>query len=163
MTYIKCLLKSGLAAALLFTVGYAAAADLVAGFKAYNAQDYNTAHQEWSVLADEGDMVAQASLALLYQQGKGVPQDHVRANDLLMKAARQGYVSAFVALGNVYGAGFGVPVDDVAAYKWFLLAAGDDPNAAMMRDLVGATLSEEDRYRAALIAEGCKNSGFQQC
>ena len=65
----------------------------------------------WLPLAEGGDRIAQASLALLYQTGQGVPQDYKKANELLSASAMQGYPFAFTGLGNSFHDGLGVKKD----------------------------------------------------
>ncbi len=56
-----------------------AAQDLQKGFSAYQAGDYATALQEWTPLAEQGNATAQYNLALMYGNGRGVPQDYAEA------------------------------------------------------------------------------------
>jgi TPR repeat protein len=42
-------------------------------------KDYTEAYRWYRLAADQGDPFAQASVALLYRFGKGVPRDYVRA------------------------------------------------------------------------------------
>jgi uncharacterized protein len=56
-----------------------AAQDLQKGFSAYQAGDYATALQEWKPLAEQGNATAQYNLALMYGNGRGVPQDYAEA------------------------------------------------------------------------------------
>ncbi len=56
----------------------------------------------WLPLAEGGDRIAQASLALLYQTGRGVTQDYKKANQLLVASAMQGYPFAFTGLAIAF-------------------------------------------------------------
>ncbi|MEM6647344.1 MAG: tetratricopeptide repeat protein [Bacteroidota bacterium] len=51
--------------------------------------------------ADAGDPFAQYHLGQLFASGRGVPFDVARADDLLQRSARQGYVEAHFALGEL--------------------------------------------------------------
>jgi uncharacterized protein len=57
---------------------------------AYQRDDYATAISLWRTLADQGDMVAERSLGLMYFRGQGVPQDYVQAFAWWRQAAVQG-------------------------------------------------------------------------
>ena len=61
--------------------------------------------------ADQGYAPAQNNLGLLYEDGKGVPQDLGEAAELYQKAAHQGYADAQNNLGWLYQNGKGVPQD----------------------------------------------------
>ncbi len=63
------------------------AADLEAGKEAYDRGDYATALNEWLPLAEQGNAVAQSSVAVIYAAGKGVPPDYVLAHMWLNLAA----------------------------------------------------------------------------
>lgn len=77
-----------------------------------------------------GDAEAQFQLAVIYQNGRLVPQDQPQAREWLLKAAEKGHVKAMFNLGVTYGEGLGVPVDDAQAFKWYQAAAEKgDPRA----------------------------------
>lgn len=71
----------------------------------------------WLPLAEGGDRIAQASLALLYQTGQGVTQDYKKANELLSASAMQGYPFAFTGLGNSFHEGLGVK--KISKLQWY--------------------------------------------
>jgi TPR repeat protein len=48
----------------------------------------------WTNAAAQGMAKAQFSLGLMYEQGRGVIQDHQKALDWVHKAADQGYADA---------------------------------------------------------------------
>jgi len=98
-------------------------ADFQAGKDAYDRKDYSTALNEWLPLAEQGDTLAQHNLGLLYQHGKGVPQDYQEAVRWYRLAADQGYVGAQINLGEMYRKGQGVLQDYGEAMKWYRLAA----------------------------------------
>ena len=98
-------------------------ADFQAGTDAYQRRDYPTALKEWRPLAEQGNAVAQSNLGLLYQNGRGVPQDYVQARQWYEKAAVQGDENAQYNLSRLYVAGRGVPQDYVQARQWFKKAA----------------------------------------
>ena len=97
------------------------------GVAAYNRGDYATALRELRPLAEQGVAEAQLNLALMYANGRGVPQDYAEAMKWYRKAAEQGHAEAQVNLGIMYQNGKGVPQDYVQAYMWFNLAASTFP------------------------------------
>ena len=50
--------------------------------------------QEQFKAAEQGDAEAQTSLGLMYDNGKGVPQDYAEAVKWYRKAAEQGHLAA---------------------------------------------------------------------
>ncbi len=77
-----------------FTLGLTAPAwaGVDEGVAAYERGDYATALRESRPLAEQGNAIAQNNLGLMYDQGRGVPQDDARAVKWYSKAAEQGYV-----------------------------------------------------------------------
>ena len=57
---------------------------------AYERGDYTTAITLYTKAAEQGDATAQVSLGLLYDVGKGTPQDYVMAHMFFNIAARGG-------------------------------------------------------------------------
>ena len=53
--------------------------DLEKGLVAYEREDYITAHKLWLSLAEQGVADAQNLLGVMYDKGKGVPQDYKEA------------------------------------------------------------------------------------
>lgn len=97
-------------------------------------------------------------LGLMYLDGKGVPQNYIKAIEYFNFAASQknsfeGYVKAKSMLGQIYFYGRGVPVDYQKSYAWFSLAAADgDADAQKNRDIVGAKLTPQQLISAQRIA-----------
>ncbi len=50
-------------------------ADIQAGVDAHNRGDYDTALAEFRPLAEQGKASAQSNLGVMYEKGRGVPQD----------------------------------------------------------------------------------------
>ena len=73
--------------------------------------------------ADEGMAQAQAVLADLYREGRGVAVHDKRAASYYQKAAAQGYRAAQVALADLYHAGKGLPRSLEEAFHWYQQAA----------------------------------------
>lgn len=70
-----------------------------AGLLAYEQGDFATALQEWTQLAQEGNTQAHHNIAILYENGQGVAQDLVQAQQWCEKAAQLGDVQAQTHLG----------------------------------------------------------------
>jgi uncharacterized protein len=94
-----------------------------AALAAYGRGDYRTAIQLWQPLADQGNADAQSGLGLMYQTGRGVPQNNLIAASWYRKAADQGNPQAQFNLGLMYTSGLGVPKDFAIAASWFRKAA----------------------------------------
>lgn len=59
---------------------------------------------------------------MLYDEGKGVPEDNAKAMEWYRRAADQGFPQAQVNLGIMHQHGEGTPASPVAAYFWYALA-----------------------------------------
>ena len=74
--------------------------------------------------SDQGLPVADYTLGLVYENGRGLPKDAVRAIRLFTRAADNGLADAQVRLGIIYGTGAdGQPMDEAKAAALFKLAA----------------------------------------
>ena len=140
---------------LLGSAGLSAHADLQKGQTAYDRGDYATALREWKLLAEQGDALAQTSLGLMYEYGRGVPQDDKMGAQWFTRAAEQGYARAQFNLGVMYAKGKGVPQDYVYAYMWANIAAsGDSENAGKTRDVLEKKNDPVPNRRGAEISAG---------
>jgi hypothetical protein len=84
-------------AALIVAVGFAgsvAAGPYEDGSAAHEKGDYATALRLWRPLAQQGHILAQYNLGLMYVNGQGVPQDYAAAVNWWRKAVEQGYAVA---------------------------------------------------------------------
>jgi len=79
-----------------------------------------------------GNVQAQYTLGLMYEQGYGITQDKSRAALCYRKAAEEGHVQAQYRLGYLYYHGQGVPRNLRQAAEWYAKAAEqrDDPAQA---------------------------------
>jgi Sel1 repeat len=84
----------------------------------YEKGHFDVALQQAKTLADAGDSDAQAFMAVLYTEGKAVPQDYAQAAEWYWKAANAGNTGAQLALSAIYADGRGVPQDDNLANYW---------------------------------------------
>ena len=110
-------------AVLLGSVGVSWSDDLKKGLTAAQNGDFATALREWKSLAEQGFAYAQFNLGLMYDDGRGVPEDDGEAVKWYRLAAEQGHASAQNNLGLMYQKGQGVPKDYKTAVKWYKLAA----------------------------------------
>ncbi len=138
------------------------------GAAAYKRADYQTALAAWKPLAEEGNVMAENGLGVLYEYGYGLAQDSKAAEQWLAKAAFQGSVQAGDNLGWMYEQGYGVKKDGVRAFMWYSLAAGaasgDDgrvPAGNLAR--VSSQLSEAEIARAKKLAAACQKASFAGC
>jgi uncharacterized protein len=86
-------------------------------------QDYQKAHDYYSLAAYKGHSGAQTNLGYLYQCGHGVPQDSKKALDLYKKASDKGNGFASYNLGILYFDGIGVSNDHKKAFTHIKIAA----------------------------------------
>ena len=134
------------------------------GMTAYGAGDYATALAEWRPLAEQGDAAAQHNLGVMYDEGKGVPQDDAEAVKWYRRAAEQGLADAQYNLGQMYRKGTGVPQDHVTAHMWLNLAAAlGSRDAVKNRELVTSRLSSDALMKAQALARQCLASNYQDC
>jgi uncharacterized protein len=90
---------------------------------AYIRKDYKTAYKLLLPLAEQGEVVAQYRLGVMYRKGLGVPQDDKEAIKWYRLAAEQGHPEAQYQVGWMHYNGKGVPQDDKEAIKWYRLSA----------------------------------------
>jgi TonB family protein len=155
-------------AALAISSG-AAAADIDEGQSAYDRGDYAAAMRLWRPLAEQGSARAQNNLGVLYENGKGVPEDVVEAVRWYRLAAEQGYAGAQNNLGLIYAIGRGgVRQDPLRAYMWFSLAAGSlsgevGKTVSQTRDVFAAAMTPQQISIATDLARRCKDSNYMDC
>ena len=79
--------------------------------------------KQYRKAADQGNPQAQFNLGVIYENGRGVPQDYAEAVRWYRKAAEQGFADAQENLGYMYSKGQGVPQDYAEAVHWYRKAA----------------------------------------
>src|SRR5262249_26978313 len=127
-----------------------AASSLADGTNAFRRGDYQTAARLLIPLPQRGHAKAHAVLGLMYEYGRGVPQDFVIAAHWYRCAAEQGNPAAQYQLGLMYDKGHGVPRSALIAYTWLnLAAAGARPPErdyyVRIRDAVASKLNNAQR------------------
>lgn len=85
---------------------------------AYRGGDYDTARRGFLAAAEDGNPTAQLVLAVMYDTGRGVRQNHAEAARWFRRAAEQGNPYAQNKLGLMYDTGRGVRRDYGQAAKW---------------------------------------------
>lgn len=91
---------------------------------AYKSKDYQTALQEFEILAAQGNLVAQHNLGFMYQAGEGVLLDAAKAFDWYLLAAEQGHAESQYKVGLLYLYGpRGVRKSNSEAMRFLALAA----------------------------------------
>ncbi|KAF9106097.1 hypothetical protein BGX29_010559, partial [Mortierella sp. GBA35] len=80
-----------------------------------------------------GYVSAQLNIGILYEDGRGVPQDYSQAMDWYSKAADQGDAVAQYCVGNLFYHGLGVPQDYSQAMEWCRKAADQGNTSARER------------------------------
>ncbi len=82
-----------------------------------------TALELFRPLAEQGNATAQFYLGVMFDLGKGLPQEHAEAVRWYRKAAEQGQVEAQLSLARAYADAVGVAQDYQEAKRWFERAA----------------------------------------
>lgn len=86
-------------------------------------RSYSEALKWYRLAAAQGLPAAISNIALMYAEGRGVPQDLEQAASLWEQAAAAGLPMAQFNLGLMYFGGRGVDPDDRLAARWFAEAA----------------------------------------
>jgi hypothetical protein len=94
-------------------------AGITEGLDALRKNDYATAERELRPLAERGDPEAKYRIGLMYEFGKGYPQDKGHGIVWFRKAAQQSHAAAQTELAIIYATGDGVAQDDKQAFEWF--------------------------------------------
>ena len=88
---------------------------------AFSRGDYATALRLFRPLADQGNARAQNEIGVMYNDGRGVPQDHAEALKWYRLAADQGIATAQFNVGVMHANGRGVPQNYTEALKRYRL------------------------------------------
>ncbi len=116
--------------------------------------------------AKAGSAKAQYNLGVMYEYGKGVPQNDDEAYQWYWKAAGNGVGKAYYALGRFYLAGRSVRQDDGSAQAYFRMAADKDPEIRVESIKAANSIREQmlrqaERDRYAASGQRPKVSGAQ--
>ena len=130
--------------------------DEASGF--YAAKDYDKAYDIFRDLANNDNVIAMISLAIMYEHGEGVAPSLKEAFFWYKKAAELGYAPAQVRLGMMYFDGVGVAKNPDLALKWLVSAA--ENGEVMASNLLGMiALSQKDAGGAQKWFNLAANSG----
>ncbi len=90
----------------------------------------------------------------MYEEGRGVPLNFIKAAKWYRKAAEQGHAVAQRSLGRKYEYGQGVPQDNVLAHMWFSLSAANrDKFAAKSRNEITKRMTPTQVAKAQKLAQ----------
>jgi len=151
-----------LSAAVIFFLisGISASAGVTEGAVAYQRKDYAVAYKEFLSAAEQGSARAQNYLAIMYDEGQGVAQDHKQAGYWLQKAAEQGLAQAQYNFGNMYRTGQGVAQDYKQAIVWYRKAAEQGvANAQLNLGLMyakGQGVAQDDKQAVAWFSKAAE-------
>jgi uncharacterized protein len=97
-------------------------------------QDYVQAVYWYRKAAEQGHVVSQDTLGVMYGRGEPVEKDYVQALYWYRKSVKQGHAQSQYSLGLYYAYGHGVAQDDVQAVHWYREAA-EQGNAGGQKQL----------------------------
>lgn len=142
-----------------------ASADVMEGWGAYDAGDYDRALQLFSDDAANGDPEAQYALGWMYGNGVGVSQDYATALTWYELAARQGQVDAQNSAGFIHDLGLAGPPDQDMAEFWYGEAADQGSivaqnNLAYSWSLDGRNLGEALELIRNVVRADPSNSAY---
>lgn len=89
--------------------------------EAHKTKDTSLQHLQNN--AEYGDVLAQFQLAIMYEEGRELPQDYSQAVAWYKKSAENGYALVQNKLGQMYAQGLGVDKDENQAFAWYQKAA----------------------------------------
>jgi hypothetical protein len=120
-------------------------------------QDFAKAAGWYKIAAEQGNARAQHNLALMYENGEGVPRDVAEAAKWYRMAADQGNAGSQNNLAAIYESGEGVPQDDTIALDLYRQAAkGGDENAVSnvkrLEALLKGPAGDRKRYEKMVFA-----------
>ncbi|GAB4292134.1 MAG: hypothetical protein Kow0058_10810 [Roseovarius sp.] len=136
-------------------------------------EDHARAVAEYRKAAEDGDAPAKATLAIMYQIGRGVPQDFERAVALLREAAGQGYHFAQFRLAELYMNPASLPgslarrldlPDPIAAAELYEKAAAQgsvEAQAALKRFYEGGGAFDDPEVKLKWLLHGVQKGDAQ--
>ena len=148
---MKFALKHALAAIIL-VLSFAspvAAGPLEDAVAAHDRGDYATALRLFRPLANQGHAGGQFNLGVMYENGKGVPQNYAEAVKWYRLAADQGHAGAQTNLGGMYVNGWGVPQNYAEGLRWSRKAA--DQGVALAQNNRGGIYEKAGVCRRTML------------
>lgn len=123
MNILTKLTKTIVATAILIVAPLSNAfADYASAKKAYDEYRYEEAFKSLQESADQGHMLAQHYLGVMYAMGHATPRDDASAYNWFMKAALQGHPVSQGNIGTMKLNARGTDEDIAGSYFWFILA-----------------------------------------
>jgi len=107
----------------LLNLKAALSSDFIVGLKAFKAQEYDSAFEEFYSLAETGDIRAQTYIGMMYFNGLSVSKNLEIAAEWYTKAAELGHPHAQYYLGWMYDNGKGLEENKELAFKWLQTSA----------------------------------------
>ncbi|MET1254460.1 tetratricopeptide repeat protein [Aliikangiella maris] len=107
--------------------------DLQKANKAYEQQEYETAFELYTLLAEQGNVTAQAKLGLMYYWGWGTNPSNSLTYQWSLKAAKQNEPLAQQTMGFLYEEGIFVNQNTRRAAEWYQQSAAQNHYPAMAR------------------------------
>lgn len=106
----------------IFAPSFSANANYEAAKDAYDDRRFEEAFDGFTEYAEEGHVLAQYYLAVMYATGRTLPRDDVMAYKWFMKAALQGHPISQGNIGTMKLNGRGTEFDITGSYFWFILS-----------------------------------------
>lgn len=128
------------------------------------ARNLEQAFALYAAAAKSGNTSAQFRLGVLYDLGRGVPENDAVAARWYKKAAEKGRFHAQYNLGLLYANGEGITRDYKAAYVWWSLAKtqGYDEAGSQLERLI-PLMESQQLAEAQAIAGKCWESDYKDC
>jgi TPR repeat protein len=101
------------------------------GRECYQNKNYKDAIRWFRKSVEQGDIVGQNNLGLMYEKGLGVKKDYVKAVKWYTESADQGYDIAQYNLGLMYEYGYGVKKNRQEAVWWYTQSANQGNQEAI--------------------------------
>jgi uncharacterized protein len=93
------------------------------GINLKNQGKFEQAFKLFEQEGNKGNARAQFNLGLMFEFGKGVAKDEMKALEWFLKSADQGHAGAQFSLGWMFANGNGVAKDEMRAFEWYLKSA----------------------------------------
>ena len=132
---------------------------------AYSKGEFFVAFNEFKKYAEQGEEVAQFYLASMFEDGKGVTQDHKEAVKWYTLSAEQGTAGAQNNLGVMYFRGQGGLIQDsIYAHIWSNLASSNgDKKGGENRDNMAKRMTPSQIEKAQDLARECVKKNYKGC
>ena len=128
------------------------------------SQDHKRASGWFILAAEEGHLLAQSQLGVMYATGEGVQQNLETAVRWFTIAARRGLPSAQAYLSGMYALGKGVSRNLIRAHMWGKIAASNgNTQGGRVRDDVSEHMTPSQIEKAEKLARECIRKQYKGC